>query len=85
MITSIIIGVIVSIFTYSNSTHAPNKKTYLINILISCSAILLLLFLALIGGESQSNVSLSNPMIWILFIGSILYNISKYKEHSKGG
>lgn len=45
------------------------------------SIMLLLIFLTLIGGKSQSGIGINNPIIWLLYFTLIIPILFKKKSH----
>ncbi|HWK23330.1 MAG TPA: hypothetical protein VNS08_09905 [Ureibacillus sp.] len=56
----------------NSSKNKPAKQILLMWAIAPTALILLLVVLTLLGGHSESGVGIDNPVIWILYIGTII-------------
>ena len=80
-VISLLIFVLLFILTHEKERKNLNpRKTLIIDFIFGSSLILLLIILTLLGGESQSGISLKNPIIWLLYLIAIFSSWSNYKK-----
>ncbi len=80
-----VIGVVVfviltAVTEYRPYTTATPKKRFRQSLLITHAILAVLILLTLAGGQSQSGISLSNPLLWVLYFFSVFASYIRYKK-----
>lgn len=65
----------VPIFNFKN-----DKRDLISYIVIGACLLLLIAILTLIGGRSQSDIRLNDPIIWFIYLGGAIYFFKKTKR-----
>ena len=65
----------IPIFNFKN-----DKRNLISYIVIGACLLLLIATLTLIGGKSQSDIRLNDPIIWVIYLGSAIYFFKKTKR-----
>ena len=71
---------IIGVVLFGILTAATPKKRFHQSPIITHAILAVLLVLTLAGGESQSGISLSNPIIWLIYIFSLFAPYIRYKK-----
>lgn len=65
--------VIISGLTEDRANYESNSNiSKMSTLIIGTSIMLLLIILTLIGGQSQSGISINNPLTWLVYLASII-------------
>ncbi|WP_413367263.1 hypothetical protein [Lysinibacillus sp. 3P01SB] len=80
-----VIGVVVfviltAVTEYRPYTTATPKKRFRQSLIITHAILAVLILLTLAGGQSQSGISLSNPLLWVLYFFSVFASYIRYKK-----
>ena len=76
----VLFGILTAATEYRPYTTATPKKRFRQSLIITHAILAVLLVLTLAGGESQSGISLSNPIIWLIYIFSLFASYIRYKK-----
>ncbi|KGR78596.1 hypothetical protein [Ureibacillus sinduriensis] len=81
VISVLLFGILSSIFERTITSKIKTaKQSLIISIIIPTALIIYLVLLTILGGSSQSGIGLNNPVVWLMYIATIVGGYVKYKK-----